>query len=104
MAFDSRFQSLAANFLHEPGVTKSKMFGSEGLRVGGKFFATLVKGRLVVKLPKERVAALVASKDGEFFDPGMGRLMKEWLAVDPGSKADWLSLVGEAKAFVSSGL
>ena len=32
--------------------------------------------------------------------PGHGRLMKEWLAVSPKSKLDWLALAKEALAFV----
>jgi TfoX/Sxy family transcriptional regulator of competence genes len=61
------------------------MFGSPVLKVGGKVFAMLVKGRLVVKLPKERVERLVASGTGKPFDPGHGRPSKEWVAVDSGA-------------------
>ncbi|MBI2936453.1 MAG: TfoX/Sxy family protein, partial [Chloroflexi bacterium] len=66
-----------------PQITKTKMFGSEGLKVGSKVFAVLVKGKLVVKLPAQRVARLVASGVGVRFDPGMGRVMKEWVALEP---------------------
>lgn len=76
------------------------MFGSSGLKVGGKVFAMLVKGNLVVKLPKERVDALVASGKGEHFDPGHGRLMKEWVTVGSGAEAAWVALAREAKGFV----
>ena len=77
-------------------------FGSSALTVKGKIFAMLVNGRLVVKLPRPRVDALVGSGDGERFDPGHGRLMKEWLAVAPTSEERWLVLAREAKAFVTS--
>ncbi|MBI3953749.1 MAG: hypothetical protein HY330_04490 [Chloroflexi bacterium] len=79
------------------------MFGSPGLKVEGKVFAVLVKGKLVVKLPKERVEALAASGDAEHFDPGMGRLMKEWAAVYPRAQDRWLSLALEARDFVALG-
>jgi hypothetical protein len=73
------------------------------LKVGGKIFAMLSsKGEFVVKLPKARVDALIASGDGERFDPGHGRLMKEWLAVEPTSEAEWLPLAREAMAFVAA--
>jgi TfoX/Sxy family transcriptional regulator of competence genes len=36
------------------------MFGSPGLKVSGKVFSMLVKGRLVVKLPRQRVEAIIA--------------------------------------------
>ena len=54
------------------------MFGSEGLKIGGKVFAMLVKGQLVVKLPALQVQGIVNSNAGKLFDPGHGRLMKEW--------------------------
>ena len=53
-----------------------------------------------MKLPKARVAALVAAKVGTPFDPGHGRLMKEWLTVTD-AKARWQVLAREAHAFVS---
>lgn len=45
---------------------------SEGLRVSGRIFAMLVKGELVVKLPKGRVDELTASGVGHRSDPGHG--------------------------------
>ncbi len=52
------------------------MFSSSNvLSVNGKIFAMLVRGRLVVKLPKQWVDALVAAREGTYFDPGHGRLM-----------------------------
>jgi hypothetical protein len=81
----------------EPGARK---FGSNGLKVGGKLFALFTQGTLVVKLPNERVSALVASGVGEPFDPGHGRLMKGWLTVTS-PKARWIDLAKEAHGFVS---
>jgi TfoX/Sxy family transcriptional regulator of competence genes len=79
------------------------LFGSTGLKVNGKVFAMLVKGKLVVKLPNKRVEALMASGDGAPFDPGHGRLMKEWVAVGPQAEDTWLGLAKEAKDFVAKG-
>jgi hypothetical protein len=59
-------------------------------------------GAFVVKLPKPRVDALVASGDGERFDPGHGRLMKEWIAIEPTSDVEWLPLAREALTFVAA--
>ncbi len=92
-----------------PGVTipsvyePSKKFGSSGLRIDNKIFAMISsKGQFVVKLPRERVNDLVASGIGEYFDPGHGRLMKEWLVVKPGFDEKWLSLAREAMEFMAS--
>ena len=77
----------------------ARKFGSNGLKVDGKLFALFTQGTLIVKLPKERVAALVAAGVGKPFDPGHGRLMKEWLAVTS-TKAPWIALAREAHGFV----
>ena len=68
-----------------------------------KRFAMLVRGRLVVKLPKARVDALVASGDRERFDPRHdGRLMKEWIILEPTTTEKWLPLAQEAREFVAA--
>jgi hypothetical protein len=84
----------------EDGVTYGgKGFGSSALKADGRIFAMLSsKGRFVVKLSKARVAELSARGQGEPFDPGRGRLMKEWLAVSAPPK-QWLGLAKEALAF-----
>lgn len=105
---EKRFADIVSSLKNKPGVTAPaapgggrKSFGSSGLKINNKVFAMISsKGEFVVKLPRERVDALVESGDGARFDPGHGRLMKEWLAVSPKSKLDWLSLATEAMRFV----
>ena len=92
------FDAIAKEFLSEPGVDEGTGFGSNpGLRVGGKIFAMQVDGRLVVKLPADRVAALTAA-GAQPFVVGK-RTMREWVSVEPGAH-DWRALAGEALAFV----
>ena len=57
------------------------------------------KGEFVVKLPKDRVAGLVTSGEGKYFDPGRGKLVKEWVAIRDGS-VSWVALAKEAYHFV----
>ena len=102
MTADQLFDAVASDQLAESGVAEAKMFGSPGLKLGRKFFACLTGGRLVVKLPAERVDALAAAGGAERFDPGMGRRMREWAAVEPGGAHDWVALAREARAFVSA--
>ena len=78
-----------------------RAFGATSLKARGKIFAMLVNERLVLKLPKARVDELAASGAGVRFDPGHGRVQKEWLSVEPGRDDDWLRLATEAEAFVS---
>ena len=102
MGADELFTSVAESFGGD-GITRSRMFGAPGLKVRGKVFACLVKGRLVVKLPRTSVDALVAAGEAERFDPGMGRQMKEWAAVSPRGDGAWLRLATEARDFVAAG-
>ena len=75
-------------------------FGASGLKVNGKIFAMASRGKVVFKLPKQRVAELASSGAGVPFDPGHGRAMREWIAVDPSAPVDWRALAAEALAFV----
>ena len=83
-------------------VTAGKMFGAEGLKVGKSVFAMEVKGKLVVKLSQQRAKELQESGLGDAFDPGHGRPMKQWVAVGPQARIDWLSLSREAMHYVAS--
>jgi hypothetical protein len=95
------FEQLASQFRGDSEITEGTGFGSApGLRVGGKIFAMCVKDELVVKLPKQRVDELVAAGAASQFDPGHGRLMKEWASVPPESSEDWERLASEALRFV----
>ena len=49
-----------------------------------------------MKLDADRVGALLASGVGEPFDPGHGRVMREWVAVAERRDVDWLELASEA--------
>ncbi len=105
---EERYESLCRTLLEEPSVTRESDttphrtgFGSSALKVDDKMFAMLVKGWLVVKLPQHRVDGLVALGQGERYDPGGGRFMKEWVTVGPQADAQWLDLAREAQEFVS---
>ena len=83
------------------GVTAGTGFGNnEGLRISGKIFAMLVRGELVVKLPKDRVDELVDAGVARRFDAGKGRPMKEWASIPTNAARRWKGLVEEARAFV----
>jgi TfoX/Sxy family transcriptional regulator of competence genes len=107
---EERFAAIVDALRDKPGVTppgesgqSRRGFGSSELKVHGRIFAMLTQGRLVVKLPRERVDVLVAAGGGERYDPRRdGRLMKEWLVVGAALDADWLALAYEALAYVGS--
>lgn len=96
------YQKVIRAFSRDPRVAvgEGKGFGSGGLKVDGKLFALMSsRGQFVVKLPKQRVGELVAQAKGELFDPGHGRLMREWVAMH-GHEAEWPALAREARKFV----
>lgn len=103
MTPEDRFENLVDEFLGTAGVTPPSPgggFGSSALRVNGKIFAMLVRGRLVVKLPKGRVTELVGSGEGVNFDANKGKPMKEWFNLSPDSTLSWSALARESLAFV----
>src|SRR5712691_8281254 len=105
MTPEQRYESLVRSILagsRAAQVGEGKGFGSTGqLKVEGRIFAMLVKGKLVVKLPRERVDSLVESSEGERFDAGKGKPMREWFVLSPSSSKPWLALAQEAMAMVS---
>ena len=103
-----RYDALCRALLDDPDVTRDSDdgphrtgFGSSALKVDDKIFAMFVKDWLVVKLPPHRVDTLVTLGEGERYDPGGGRLMREWVTVGPQAEVPWIDLAREALAFVS---
>ena len=102
-----RWEALVATMLADGSATygneggAQRAFGSTSLKTDGKIFAMLVKDRLVVKLPARRVEALVAEGVGQRFDPGHGRIQKEWLSVRGDDPGEWQALATESEAFVA---
>lgn len=98
---EQRFGALTQHFLRQPDVSEGTGFGKmPGLRAGGKIFAMLVSDRLVVKLPRARVDALVEGGGCERFETSPGRVMKEWVTVPADAGPDWEALAAEAQLFV----
>ena len=95
---EARYAALCGVLFSRGEVNPSEMkgFGSSALVVEGRIFAMLARGRLVVKLPKARVDALVEAGWGARFDANRGRPMKQWLTIDPARRDDWLALAEEA--------
>ena len=107
MTPDERYAALVKALLVETEATWTpapddgrRSFGAGALKIDGRIFAMLTDGRLVVKLPAGRVEELASAGEGARFDPGHGRIMREWLSLAPGSRVDWRGLAGEGLAFV----
>ena len=102
-----RFAALAEELAGCPGVevpggSSRRTFGSTALKVNGSIFAMVAGDRLVVKLSRDRVDALIDAGTGLPFDGGKARPMKEWVAVVDDDEATWAALAREALDFVRS--
>ena len=91
---EDRYDDLVDELVGSAGVTPPRGgggFGRTAIRFQNKIFAMLVRGRLVLKLPAERVDALIGAGDGVRFDANKGTPMKEWFSLDPESGRAWRS-------------
>jgi len=71
----------------------------ESLKTRKKIFMMLNKGIYVVKLPKERVDDLISTDEGKPYDPGNGRIIKEWVIIPIKNSDKWIDLAAEGKDF-----
>ena len=81
---------------HHPDITPGKMFGMPCLkRASGKVVAGFWKdGGITVKLVDSTAREAALALPGvDLFDPGMGRVMKEWVLVPATQAGDWERLV-----------
>jgi hypothetical protein len=101
-----RYAAIVKAFVGKRAVNaeSGRGFGSSALKIDKRIFAMLASGdQFVVKLPRQRVDALVAAGDGERFDPRRnGKLMKEWLVVGRRLETRWLPLAQEAFEFAKT--
>ena len=100
----NRFAELVQALAGRDGVTLGSArrgFGSSALQVNGRIFAMLSRDRLVVRLPRERVAALLGSGDALPYDAGKGAPLKGWVMLEDRSDGRWSPLAREALAYVA---
>jgi hypothetical protein len=103
-AADPAFARVVKAFAGVSGVTYGgKGFGQTALKLDGKIFAMLSsRGQFVVKVSKARADELVREGRASYFDPGRGRLMKEWV-VASGPPRSWTALAQEAHRLARGG-
>jgi hypothetical protein len=97
-----RYEDLIDALVGLPGVTppaRTSGFGRSAVRFNGKIFVMFVRGRLVLKLPEDRVSELADHGEGVRFDANKGTPMREWLSLEPDSGLGWLPLAREALSF-----
>ena len=93
------WEELVADVTARHPVHEAKMFGMPCLkRDNGKVVAGHWKdGGLTVKLvDEERREAALGLPGAQLFDPGMGRVMREWVHVPANQSSKWKQLVEQA--------
>jgi hypothetical protein len=87
---------------NDPRVEEGTIMGGRCARVCGEFLALVdFKGScLVVKLPRERVDALIANGAGEPFAPA-GKVFGEWISIPHRDRRRWRALLREGISFVA---
>lgn len=66
-----------------PGVERRQMFGYPCAFVNGNMFTGLHEERLIVRLPEQQRAELLALDGAAVFEPMKGRPMREYVVVPP---------------------
>ena len=90
------YASVKAHFAKKAGITVNAGRGAQGLKVGKKMFAMFSKGDLLLKLPPKRVEELIAAGRGLPYDPGTGKVMKNYVVIPAAKKRSWIKLCEEA--------
>lgn len=90
-----------------PGVNAGKAFGYPAYKVGGKVFCFVGETGIALKLPPERVQALIAADPKmTIFQPTQGVTWKSWVSIDREDAADHhqdADLLEEAMLYVAGG-
>jgi hypothetical protein len=97
--FEAASQDLLAR---HPADEAGRMLQSPGLRTSGKFYGFAPGDDLVVKLPADRVAALIDAGDGLPCSPRPGAPMREWVRIPTPDESTAVSFLLEARAFVAA--
>ncbi|NHJ47816.1 MAG: hypothetical protein FK733_08515 [Asgard group archaeon] len=71
----------------------------KALKIKKKMFAFPGESIIIVKLPKDRVTELLNSGVGLPYDPGNGKIMKEWVIIPIDHSDKWLDFTKEAMKF-----
>lgn len=102
MTGQALYADLVDEQLARPEVSIGRMLRNDGLKINDKTFAFIsMRERLVVKLPQERAAALVADGTAQVLEMGTRR-MREWVELPELDEDTWRGLMNEAAAYVET--
>jgi hypothetical protein len=98
------YDELTDDLLYDPAIGRATMMGFPCVRLAGRFLASYDEkaGCLVVKLPRERVAELIESDEGDPFAPA-GKVFSEWVSIPNVERELWQTLLAESVDFARKG-
>lgn len=95
------------DMLDQPEIKSGKSWGYPSYRANNRIFLFVGGDGIALKLPTERIQALIANHDGATpFSPVDGTTWKQWVSLDhldPDDYRQYHDLFEESIAFVSSG-
>ena len=98
MSAEEYWSKIKEHFLKMSEVQKQ----GESLKIRRKMFIMLSKGNFVLKLPRDRVSALIRLGEGKPYDPGNGKIMKEWVIIPSEFSDKLIEYAEEAKIYAKS--
>ncbi|MGY1753547.1 hypothetical protein [Blastococcus sp. SYSU D01042] len=84
-----------------PEDEEHRMLHAPALAAGGRSYGFASGDQLTVKLPAERVRALIADGRGLPCSPRAGRPMREWVQIPSPDEEECVAWLREARAFVT---
>ena len=90
------YEELKNHFSNMEDVTVLSGSGAQGIKRDGKMFVMFLKGNILVKVPSKRVSEIIASGDGQAYDPGTGKPMKNRVLIQQAKKDLWIKYSTEA--------
>ena len=93
------YEELKTHFSKDRDVTVLSGRGAQGIKQGKKLIVMFMKGEIIVKLPANRVSEIITSGEGEAYDPGTGKPMKNWVLIPETRKDLWIKYCEEAKNY-----
>ena len=91
------YTEIKGHFASDPDVEVLSGRGAQGIKIGGKLFVMFLKGDLLVKLPEQKVKEIIELGNGEAYDPGTGKPMKNRVLIRARNKNLWIKYSIEAK-------
>ncbi len=94
------YDEISGHFSTDTDVQVNSGKGAQGIKYNNKMFIMFWKGDLVIKLSPERILELIKNGEGQAYDPGTGKPMKDRILIVQAKKSQWISLSEESKQYI----